>query len=279
MAEATPGTTADQPLVRTGPASRSEGARVGAAIGLFAVAIGVTTGQAWLAAAVVAGPVSGAWAASRIVRGKQVARRVVVGAAGLATLVGAGTVALGLAILSVRHGDPMSQLVGPWLGMWLFGLISGGWIALPALLPIAWLGAVILANRSARGSDGPDRSSATGWLAGLVVGVGAGALSLSIPVIGWQIAVAYAIGGVLSRSTASAMGGFLIGGGASWTALFLAADARCLAETGIGRSCSQPDATPWLAVGFGMLLAGVALSLWAAVTRGPARSDSSSSGR
>ena len=70
-------TTADDPLARTRPASRSDGARVGAAIGLFALAIGLTAGQGWLAAAVVAGPFSGAWTASRIVPGKAVAWRVI----------------------------------------------------------------------------------------------------------------------------------------------------------------------------------------------------------
>lgn len=272
-------TTADDPLARTRPASRSDGARVGAAIGLFALAIGLTAGQGWLAAAVVAGPFSGAWTASRIVPGKAVAWRVIVGGAGIATLVGAGTVTLWVAMISAQHGGPITQLMSPWLGMWLFGLIAYGWIALPALVPIAWVGSLILSNWSTRSVARPDRHRASAWLAGLVVGVGAGALSLSIPVIGWDIAIAYAIGAVLSRSTASAMGGFLVGGGGSWTALFLAADARCVAETGIGQSCSQPDATPWLAVGFGMLLTGLFLSLWAASTRGPTRADGSPTGR
>jgi hypothetical protein len=114
----------------------------------------------------------------------------------------------------------------------------------------------------------PDRRRAparrSAWIAGLVVGVGAGFLSLSIPVVGWMIGLAFLAGAVLSRAVAAGIGGFLVGGGGTWLAVLIESDARCRAFNGPGRGCMSPDLAPWLAVGVALLLAGAVVTAIAA---------------
>ncbi|HET9613377.1 MAG TPA: hypothetical protein VFP22_01085 [Candidatus Limnocylindrales bacterium] len=104
----------------------------------------------------------------------------------------------------------------------------------------------------------------TAWLAGVVVGVGAGALSLVVPVIGWAIAGAFLVGVVVSRRPAAGVGGLLVGLGATWIALLAGADVRCRDFTGPGRQCIAPDTVPWLVAGVVVALIGGLATLLAA---------------
>ena len=113
-------------------------------------------------------------------------------------------------------------------------------------------------------SNGRRTRRGSAWLAGLVVGVGAGFLSLSIPVIGWVIGLAFLAGALLSRAVAAGIGGLLVGGGGTWLVVLIESDARCRAFNGPGRECISPDLAPWLAVGIGLLLAGAVATAIAA---------------
>jgi len=108
------------------------------------------------------------------------------------------------------------------------------------------------------------------WLAGLTVGVGAGALSLVIPVVGWTIGVAFLVGAVMSRAVAAGVGGFLLGGGGTWLALLAQADLRCRAATGPDRECILPDGSPWVAAAVALLVVG-GLATVMALRRGAPR--------
>lgn len=99
------------------------------------------------------------------------------------------------------------------------------------------------------------------WLGGLVVGVGAGALSLVIPFVGWTIGLAFVVGAAMTRAIVPGLGGFLMGGGGTWLALLIRADVACRSFTGPGRECIPPDSAPWLAGGLAMLGAGLLLTL------------------
>lgn len=102
------------------------------------------------------------------------------------------------------------------------------------------------------------------WLSGLVVGAGAGVLALTLPTVGWLIAIAFAIGGLVSRARVAALGGLGFGLGAAWLAVLGQSIVACRSFTGPGRACTEPDLTPWLLAGAAMLIAGTVATLVAA---------------
>jgi hypothetical protein len=57
------------------------------------------------------------------------------------------------------------------------------------------------------------------WIAGLVVGVGAGVLSLTFPILGWLIVVAFLVGLIRPTPRIPAVGGLFFGLGTIWLAL------------------------------------------------------------
>jgi hypothetical protein len=100
------------------PAARGtavDGARVGAAIGVLALAIGLSAGGWWLPAAISAGAVAGAWTGPRIIVGGAIRVRLVVAGAAIATVVGATVISAGLAVAwrELREGGTPAGL-GAW---------------------------------------------------------------------------------------------------------------------------------------------------------------------
>ena len=107
-------------------------------------------------------------------------------------------------------------------------------------------------------------SRRTAWLASVVVGSGAAALSLLAPFVGWTIGLAFVVGALVSRAFVASIGGFLLGGGTAWLGLLLQADRACREFTGPARACTSPDLAPWLAAGLRILLGGAVATIVAA---------------
>ncbi len=104
------------------------------------------------------------------------------------------------------------------------------------------------------------------WIAGFVVGVGAGVLSLVIPTVGWVIAGAFAVPAIISRARVAAIGGLLAGFGSAWLGLLARATLDCQAfDAAPGQECVSPDLAPWLIAGSVMLAVGIGLSAVAVV--------------
>src|SRR3954447_15275404 len=102
------------------------------------------------------------------------------------------------------------------------------------------------------------------WLAGLVVGAGAGFLTLEFPSLGWLLAIAFAVPAAVVGPRLAAIGGLLTGLGGIWT-LFIGRTALTCRSTGDELGCQAPGIEPWLAFGGGMLAVGLVLS---AIARG-----------
>jgi hypothetical protein len=247
------------------PAARGtavDGARVGAAIGVLALAIGLSAGGWWLPAAIPAGAVAGAWTGPRIIVGGAIRVRLVVAGAAIATVVGATVISAGLAVASrsISDGGPAAVL-GAWSSATVLGLLTVGWLAMLVLLPVTAVAIAIVRARAARPNAArPPRSSA--WLGGLVVGVASGSLALTFPVVGYEIALLFIVGALLARRTRAAIAGLALGAGIGWTALIANGIVSCRSD-----GCFPPDYAPWLAVGVGMLVVGVILSIVAVVRR------------
>ena len=239
-----------------------DGARVGAAIGVLALAVGLSAGGWWLPAAIPAGAIAGAWAGPRIVVGGAIRGRLVAAGAAIATGVGAAVISAGLAVASpsMRTGGPAAVL-GAWISATLLGLLSVGWLAMLVLLPVTAAAIAIVRARAARPNAArPPRSSA--WIGGLVVGVASGCLALTFPVAGYEIALLFIVGALLARRPTAAIAGLALGGGIGWTALLANGVLSCRPD-----GCFPPDYAPWLAFGFGMLVMGGMLSVVVAVRR------------
>lgn len=102
------------------------------------------------------------------------------------------------------------------------------------------------------------RRSLSNWIAGLVVGVGAGVLSLVLPILGWVIAAAFLVGLIRATPRISAVGGLFLGIGTTWIALLLRSHAECQAFNATpGQACAEPDIGPFLAIGAALLLVGL----------------------
>jgi len=108
------------------------------------------------------------------------------------------------------------------------------------------------------------------WIAGVVVGVAAGVLSLIFPTIGWLLAVAFLVGVIRATARLPAVGGLFLGFGAAWLVILVRSHLECKAFDAVpGQECGEPDIGSWLAVAgilfaFGVLLTVVA---WARAGR------------
>jgi hypothetical protein len=248
------------PAVR---ATASDGARVGAAIGVLALAIGLSAGGWWLPAAIVAGAVAGAWAGPRVVVDGPIKSGVVVAGAAIATFVGAVVVSAAVVVgsSSIRN-DGFASLLGAWLSRTLVALLSVGWLAMLLLLPVTGAAMAIVRGRAARANPHGSTVRRGAWIGGLVVGVASAVLALSFPVVGYEIGLLFTVGALLSRATLCAVGGLFVGFGSAWVGVIANAALRCDLP-----SCVSPDLAPWLAAGVTVLVVGVASSVVAAGRR------------
>ena len=110
-------------------------------------------------------------------------------------------------------------------------------------------------------SDEPRLSrTRRGWLAGFVVGVTAGFLTLEFPTLGWLLVVAFAVPAAVVGPRVAALGGLFTGMGAIWIALLGRIALTCRA-TGGDLGCHAPGIEPWIAFGGAMLAVGIALTV------------------
>jgi hypothetical protein len=117
------------------------------------------------------------------------------------------------------------------------------------------------------------RPRLSNWIAGLVVGVGAGVLSLILPAFGWVIVAAFLVGLIRASPRLPAFGGLLVGLGTTWLVLLVRSHLECLAfDAAPGQECFEPDIGPFLTVGAAMLAIGVLATLAAVI--GATRRDS-----
>lgn len=104
------------------------------------------------------------------------------------------------------------------------------------------------------------RRGLSNWLAGVVVGVAAGVLTLTFPTLGWLIVAAFLVGVIQARPRLPAVSGLSIGFGATWLALFARSYLACERfDAAPNQECIVPDlsllflaAALLLAVGIGM---------------------------
>jgi hypothetical protein len=99
----------------------------------------------------------------------------------------------------------------------------------------------------------------TAWLAGLVVGVAGGLLSLEAPLFGWPVLMAFAIGASRSRLRTAGLAGLLLGLVAAVTALIGRVAITCPSP-----DCQASGIETWLAAGLGTLAFGTLLTALAA---------------
>jgi hypothetical protein len=115
------------------------------------------------------------------------------------------------------------------------------------------------------------RRALSNWIAGLVVGVAAGVLSLFFPTLGWLIAVAFLVGLIRATPRLPAIGGLFFGFGAAWLVILVRSHLECQAfDAAPGQECGDPDIGSWLAVA-GVLLAVGALTTVVAWARASQR--------
>jgi hypothetical protein len=108
------------------------------------------------------------------------------------------------------------------------------------------------------------------WIAGLVVGVAAGVLSLIFPTLGGLIAVAFLVGVIRTTPRLPAIGGLFFGFGAAWLVILVRSHLDCQAfDAAPGQDCVEPDIGPWLAVAGILLALGVLMTVvaWARASR------------
>ena len=104
------------------------------------------------------------------------------------------------------------------------------------------------------------------WLAGVVVGVAAGILTLSFPTLGWVIVLAFLLGLIKASPRLPAVGGLFVGLGTAWLALLVRSNQACQAfDAAPGQECGSPDIGGWLAVGGVLLAIGVVSTVLAQI--------------
>jgi hypothetical protein len=102
-------------------------------------------------------------------------------------------------------------------------------------------------------------STREGWIAGLAVGAAGGFLALELPILGWEVVVAFAVIAGVRGPRLPAEAGLLLGLGASWVLVLGRGMLDCRAFNEVpGQECIQPDLGPWLIAGGTMLALGVA---------------------
>jgi uncharacterized membrane protein len=113
--------------------------------------------------------------------------------------------------------------------------------------------------------DGRRRLS--NWMAGLVLGVGAGVLALILPILGWLIVAAFLVGLIRATPRIPAIGGLFLGFGTTWLALLLRSHFECQAFNAVpGQGCLDPDIGPYLAVGAAQVAIGIVATAAALIT-------------
>lgn len=102
------------------------------------------------------------------------------------------------------------------------------------------------------------RRALSNWLAGVVVGVAAGVLTLTFPTFGWLIVLAFLLGLIRASPRLPAVGGLFFGLGTAWLVLLVRSNLKCQAfDAAPGQECGSPDIGVWLAVGGVLLGIGV----------------------
>jgi hypothetical protein len=243
--------------------ARADGARVGAAIGVLALAAGLSPSGWWLGAAIPAGAIAGVWAGPRVAPGAPIRARLVLATAAVATGAGAATIAAGLAVASesIRESGPLG-FVGSWIALIALALLGIGWLALLVLLPVSAAALAIVRARATSDDLGRTTRRRSAWSGGLVVGLVSGFLALTLPVVGYEIALLFIAGALLARGSLAAVAGLSLGIGTGWTALMANQAATCRPP-----DCIPPDLGPWLAIGLVFVGVGVLMTVVAAARR------------
>ncbi len=113
-------------------------------------------------------------------------------------------------------------------------------------------------------SGGRGRSN---WLAGVVVGVAAGVLTLTFPTLGWLVVLAFLLGLIRAAPRLPAVGGLFFGLGTAWLVVLVRSNLECQAfDAAPGQECGSPDIGVWLAAGAVLLAIGI-LATVVAVSR------------
>ena len=108
------------------------------------------------------------------------------------------------------------------------------------------------------------------WIAGVVVGVAAGVLSLFFPTLGWLVAVVFLVGVIKATPRLPAIGGLFFGFGAAWLVILVRSHLECQAfDAAPGQECGEPDIGSWLAVAGFLLAIGalITVAAWARASR------------
>ena len=114
------------------------------------------------------------------------------------------------------------------------------------------------------------RRAVSNWIAGVVVGVAAGVLSLFFPTLGWLIAVAFLVGLIRASSRLPAIGGLFLGFGAAWLVILVRSHLDCRAfNAAPNQECREPDIGSWLAVAGVLLALGLLMTVvaWTRASR------------
>jgi len=105
----------------------------------------------------------------------------------------------------------------------------------------------------------------THWLLGIVLGAFAGGFALEAGILALLLVVPGLVWAAREPTRPVGLAGLLVGVGVGAGGLFALADARCAAfnhvADGIVRSCTSPDATPYLVVALGLVGVGASLTL------------------
>ncbi len=102
------------------------------------------------------------------------------------------------------------------------------------------------------------RRALSNWLAGVVVGVATGFLTLTFPTLGWLLVLAFLLGLIRAAPRLPAVGGLFVGLGTAWLVLLVRSNLDCRAfDAAAGQECASPDIGPWLAFAGGLLAIGV----------------------
>jgi hypothetical protein len=105
---------------------------------------------------------------------------------------------------------------------------------------------------------------ASGWLAGLVLGVASGFLLIELGVIGLAFLAVALVVISWKGPRLLAAGGLLTGSGVLWTVLFARVALTCGATAFFpDPNCSTDDLTPWVASSAAIFIAGLLLSAFA----------------
>jgi uncharacterized membrane protein len=110
------------------------------------------------------------------------------------------------------------------------------------------------------------RRGLSNWIAGVVVGVAAGVLTLIFPTLGWLIVAAFLLGLIRAVPRVPAVGGLFLGLGAAWLVLLVRSHVECQAfDAAPNQECGDPDIGRWLAFGGVLLAIGVLVSVAAQI--------------